>query len=253
MSYDRWLRDDAPEGSRNKLRKRKCTLRETGNNSWMMMALASMSLAGILAIQVALLSMRVLTTPSMTVQDTVVVQSLPTSVPTQASARSTATVVATPLTGSFLTPSPTFTAKPAIYHLPVNAAQNLPGLDTEIDVTVGEQLSITTQGWASSRVQGMSCNGTALTNPNGLPLVSASSCFPKMSTSAVLSSAPLGELIAGIRPSGATVPKQWFAVGSSFSGKIQTSGRLFLLYNDNPGNYGENSGSYQVTIMLASS
>lgn len=144
---------------------------------------------------------------------------------------------------------PTPTPTPKVYHFTVNGTQDLPGLDTGIDVTIGDHLQTAAQGLIT-----FGTNGIPYTNPDGQCQESVSGqCSQgssKMDSSAVLSSAPIGELVAGITPPGST-STMWFAVGSAYSNSIQLSGRLFLIYNDDPGYFGDNSGIYQVTITIA--
>lgn len=147
-------------------------------------------------------------------------------------------------------PSPTQKSAPTTttYNLTVNASQDLPGLDTGINLSSGSNITITAQGWVSYGIEGTGyCDGTPLTNPDGQRMLNGTPCDPKFDSGAVLSSSPIGELIASIGSSG------WFAVGSSDGFTVATSGRLFLLYNDDSGFYGDNSGSYQVTITTSTS
>jgi hypothetical protein len=74
-------------------------------------------------------------------------------------------------------------------------------------------------------------------------------CPPRIDPSAVLPSAPVGELIGSIAQPG-TSPTLWFALGSSYSATISATGRLFLLYNDSSGKYRNSNGSYQVIATV---
>jgi hypothetical protein len=74
-------------------------------------------------------------------------------------------------------------------------------------------------------------------------------CPPRIDPSAVLPSAPVGELIGSIAQPG-TSPTLWFALGSSYSATISATGRLFLLYNDSSGKYRNSNGSYQVMATV---
>jgi hypothetical protein len=142
------------------------------------------------------------------------------------------------------------TAIPVIFHFVVNANQDFPGLDTGINLTVGEHLAIEAQGWASYGYQGSTCVGTPLTNPDGQRILNGNPCAPKLDPNATLPSSPTGELLANIGQPGSSSSTGWFAIGSSYSTTISTSGRLYLLYNDTVGSYGNNSGNYQVTITV---
>jgi hypothetical protein len=135
--------------------------------------------------------------------------------------------------------------------LAVNANQGLPGLDTGIDLTAGSTLTITAVGVAAFGTGSpQNCSTTQVTVPDGQRMTTDGTlCPPKMDTSAVLPSAPVGELIGSIAQPG-TSPTVWFAIGSSYSATISATGRLFLLYNDGSGKYGNNNGSYQVLVTV---
>ncbi len=130
----------------------------------------------------------------------------------------------------------------------VKANQDLPGLDTGIDVPSGSRLTIKASGKAKFGLTDITqdCNTTDVTNPNGQRILAdGTTCPGKIDPAAVLPTSPVGTLIAKIGSSG------WFPVGSSFSRTIHNmSGRLFLLYNDVPGLYSDNSGSYQVKVKV---
>jgi hypothetical protein len=128
----------------------------------------------------------------------------------------------------------------------VNANQDLPGLDTGIDLTSGDTFTITALGEASFGTGStQACSTSERTVPDGQRITADGTlCPPKIDPSVVLPSAPVGTLIANIGSSG------WFAVGSNFSATVSSSGRLFLLYNDVPGQYGNNSGTYQLTNVV---
>lgn len=130
-------------------------------------------------------------------------------------------------------------------NLVVNANHDLPGLDTKIDVVAGSKITITASGQAAYGPNSpQDCTSTELTNPDGQRITADGTlCSPDLDPHAVLPSSPVGELIGSIAQAGT-----WFAVGSSYSATISTGGRLFLLYNDVSGAYGDNSGSYQVTV-----
>lgn len=132
-------------------------------------------------------------------------------------------------------------------NLVVNANQDLPGLDTGIDLSVGTNITITASGQATFGIGStQDCNTTEETQPDGQRLLTDGTLCPgKIDSSAVLPSAPVGELLASYGSSG------WFGVGSSDGFSASTGGRLFLLYNDISGQYGNNSGSYQVTVTTS--
>lgn len=133
-------------------------------------------------------------------------------------------------------------------HFVVNANQDLPGLDTGIDLIVGSGITITASGQAQFSPDFTNdCNTTEETNPDGQRILLVGTLCPgKIDSGAVLPESPVGTLIANIGSS------RWFAVGSSDGFTVATSGRLFLLYNDISGEYGNNSGSYQVTVTVTS-
>ncbi|HEV2580006.1 MAG TPA: LecA/PA-IL family lectin [Ktedonobacteraceae bacterium] len=132
-------------------------------------------------------------------------------------------------------------------NLVVNASQDLPGLDTGIDLTVGTDITITASGQATFGIGStQDCNTTEETQPDGQRILSDGTLCPgKIDPSAVLPSSPVGELLASFGSSG------WFAVGSSDGFTSAASGRLFLLYNDISGQYGNNSGTYQVVVTTS--
>lgn len=66
---------------------------------------------------------------------------------------------------------------------------------------------------------------------------------PKPDPNAALSGADIGLLLGNIG-------QGWFASGTSDQFTATTGGILFLLYNDVPGHYADNSGSYQVTVTV---
>jgi|SRR5579864_5122865 len=147
--------------------------------------------------------------------------------------------------------TPTPTPSPAVHNLVVNAAQDSPGLDTGIDLVAGSTLTITAQGTAAYGVSGSSCPEE--TNPDGSIAGGGGTCSPDMDPSATLPSVPVGVLLASIGQPGTSSSSGWFAVGSHYAQKVSSGGRLFLIYNDDPGQYGNNSGSYQVTVTITAS
>lgn len=158
----------------------------------------------------------------------------------------TATVIA-------LTPTatPNYPKNPMKYHFTVHANMYLPGLDTGIDVINGEHIVVTAMGQATYGQKFFACAGYPTTDPDGNRQLNGQPCSPEIDNYAVLPSAPVGELLAGIKQSDSST-LTWFAVGSKYSSTISVSGRLFLLYNDDgdEGAYGDNAGDYQVTITI---
>lgn len=175
----------------------------------------------------------------------------PTTAPTVAP---TPTPSPTPFPTPSPTPSPTPTPAPVVYHFSVNVAQESPGLNTRINLAVGNHVTITAQGWVTyGQDSGSGCDGNPLVNPDGQRQLNGSSCPSKMDSSAVLSSAPIGELLASIGQPGVDSSATWFSVGSSYSTTASTNGDLYLLFNDDPGYYSDNSGNYQVTVTVSTS
>lgn len=156
----------------------------------------------------------------------------------------------TPTPTNTPTPTPTNTPTPtpsiSTFHLTLDAAQDVPGLDTGINVPSGSHLSITASGEAYYGSDSLgNCVGNPSTNPDGQRMLNGSPCPLRYGSDALLPSAPIGELLASFGQSG-----NWFAVGSNYSTTVTTGGRLFLIYND--GYHGDNSGSYQVTVTVTS-
>ncbi len=131
----------------------------------------------------------------------------------------------------------------------VRANQPPPGLDTGINLAVSTHIIVEAQGKASYGFEGTAnCFGTPLTNPDGQRFLNGKRCPLKIDPNAILPSAPIGELIASVGQPGTPSSTGWFAIGKSYEATIFTPGRLFLLYNDVPGLYGDNSGHYHVTV-----
>jgi PA-IL-like protein len=147
--------------------------------------------------------------------------------------------------------TPTPTPSPTVFNLVINAAQDSPGLDTGIDVTAGSTLTITAQGTAAYGSGYSTC--PEVTNPDGSIVSSGGTCSPNIDPNATLPTSPVGELLGSIGQPGTSSSTGWFAVGSNYSQQASSSGRLFLIYNDDPGQYGNNSGSYQVMFTVAGS
>jgi len=108
---------------------------------------------------------------------------------------------------------------------------NVPWFDTGIDVSAGQAVSITASGLASYKP-----GGPYATTPAGLPSVDRNSLAPGL---------PVGSLVGKIGPFGAP-----FEVGNSASFTVPAGGRLYLSYNDRVGAFGDNSGSWSVTVSL---
>lgn len=88
--------------------------------------------------------------------------------------------------------------------------------------------------------------GYMTTDPDGGRYLAGHTCGSKHDPAAVLPSAPIGALLARVGAG------PWFVAGSSYSGVVSGSGRLFLLYNDDPGTYSDNGGAYSASITVCS-
>lgn len=181
-----------------------------------------------------------------TLSSTAVPTSPPTAVPTP---------IPTPSPTPTPMPTPTSPPEPKVYHVTVDSSVPLPGVDTGITVTVGEQITITAHGWAT---YGSNSDPTCDTSANAANIhvdpdgqrenSSGGSCPPRMDQYVSFPSSPVGELMAGIGPD---TPEAWFAAGSSYTGTISVSGHLYFVFND--GYYADNIGQYQVTITISPS
>lgn len=125
--------------------------------------------------------------------------------------------------------------------VPANADGGVP---TGVDLTVGSDYSISGTGSAQYGYDPADpCPGYPATHPDGSRYLGTSNCGPKYDPSAALPSAAIGALIWRI----ANGP--WQPAPTRFT--AATTGPLFLAYNDDPGEYGDNSGSYTVTITCS--
>ncbi len=130
----------------------------------------------------------------------------------------------------------------------VLANQGPPGVDTKLDVVTGTTMTFVAVGQATYGSEGQAgCSGQPLTGPDGHRTVNGKSCAPKGDSNAVLPSVPIGALIGCITIHNACATK-YFAIGAIKSLKATSSGRLYILYNDVNGQYGDNSGGYSVTV-----
>ena len=124
----------------------------------------------------------------------------------------------------------------------VTAATDSPGIDTGVDLAAGEMLTVTASGLATYGGDCCDCGSMPETDPDGMRYNNGVPCAPKNDPNATLPTAPIGALIGKI---GAGA---WFFVGSSYSNAVSDAGRLFLMYNDVPGSYGNNRGGYDASI-----
>jgi hypothetical protein len=124
----------------------------------------------------------------------------------------------------------------------VPANQPPPGVDTGIDLTAGDKLTITASGRATYGFQGGECVGFPQTDPDGRRYLDGTRCPPKIDPRAILPTAPIGTLIGRIDGG------PWFVIGSKYNKKVDTSGRLFLLYNEVI--WHDDTGGYQVNVEV---
>src|SRR4029077_3465421 len=106
--------------------------------------------------------------------------------------------------------------------------------DTGVDLTTGQLIKITATGRATYGADLLPGGqfGVPQTDPDGQRYFNGSPIPPKFDPNAILPSAPIGALLARINGG------SWWPVGSEYSDNVNTSGRLFLLYNDSASGYG---------------
>src|SRR6266567_252690 len=148
-------------------------------------------------------------------------------------------------------PTPTPVTKPYA-PITLNANQDLPGLDTGIQLKSRDRLTIKASGLIELAPGRGICNNVPA-NPDGVSLVSGIPCQytnPLGPYQSVYPSAPIGTLLASIGQVGTSSSTGWFVVGSSYSVTVWISGEFYLIRNDAHDGYYDNSGSYQVTITV---
>jgi len=120
------------------------------------------------------------------------------------------------------------------------------GVPTGVEIKVGDRYSVSATGSAQYGYDpGDSCpGGYPTTYPDGSRYLGGQDCGPKNDPSAVQPTAPIGLLIWRIGDG------PWQSAPASFT--ATTAGSLFLGYNDDPGYYGDNSGSYRATVTCSS-
>src|SRR5262249_49138757 len=133
------------------------------------------------------------------------------------------------------------------YVASLDAKQDLPGKNTHIQLTSGDRLTLKASG--SAHHAGTACDD-APTNPDGVSIVNGIPCQAVVQD--IYSPAPMGTLLGNIVPAGTTPPTTWFVMGSNYSVTVWASGELYLIYNDIPGAYNDNNGSYQINITVVS-
>jgi len=118
------------------------------------------------------------------------------------------------------------------------------GVATGVNVTVGDAYRISATGSGQNGDNsGDACSGYVITHPDGSRSLDGQGCAPKYDSSAALPTAPIGLLIWRIGNG------PWQAAPASFT--ASTAGLLILAYNDDPGQYGDNSGSYKATVSCS--
>lgn len=126
--------------------------------------------------------------------------------------------------------------------VPANADGGVPA---GIDLTIGGGYSISGTGSAQYGYDPADpCGGYPVTHPDGSRSLGTISCGAKHDPGATLPSAPIGALIWRI----GTGP--WQSAPASFT--AVSAGPLYLAYNDDPGLYGDNSGSYTAIVTCSS-
>ena len=145
-------------------------------------------------------------------------------------------------------------------HVSLDSTIPPPGMDTGIAVKAGDRIAITATGWAEygTNPDG-TCDGTPQVNPDGQRQYpnGGLSCPPRLDPYSIVQNAPIGELLAGVFPAGTNgTPNggEYTAVGGNGNFMAQSSGHLYLLFNEstynNNGGWTDNSGSYQVTVTI---
>lgn len=119
------------------------------------------------------------------------------------------------------------------------------GIPTGIGLTMGSDYTINGSGSAQYGYDPADpCSGNPTTHPDGSRYLGTTNCGPKYDPSAALPSAPIGALIWRIGNG------PWQPAPTKFT--AATAGPLYLAYNDDPGLYGDNSGSYTATVTCSS-
>lgn len=115
--------------------------------------------------------------------------------------------------------------KPTTWTLEANNAK---GVRTNVTVSPGDVISITATGEATV------ASGHGMAGPDGDPT--------NTDKGALLASANVGSLLMQI---GDGTPQ---FVGSKWSGAVKEGGTITFLYNDAPGWYGDDKGSFEITL-----
>lgn len=150
----------------------------------------------------------------------------------------------------------------ASYSTTVAATQDVPGMAVA-PVPFGAIITISAPATPSASYtptsDGTCIGGPIMTDPNGIRYVGGKACGAKIDPTANDPKAYVGQLLYGISCNGATKPT-WYAAGTSTqftldaatycAGNSSQPATLSLLYNDTPGGYTNNSGSYSVSVNV---
>jgi len=141
--------------------------------------------------------------------------------------------------------SPASTARPSRQSVRVTVPAGADGgVSARVDVTAGASYRITATGTAQyGESSGDDCPGYPITHPDGSRYLGSQDCGPRDDPSATLPTSPIGLLIWRIGEG------PWQPAPASFT--ATSDGPLFLAYNDDPGQYGNNTGSYTATVTCS--
>lgn len=124
----------------------------------------------------------------------------------------------------------------------VPASNPTPGLNSNIDVMAGENLSISAAGTATYGYDVRPCgSGYLQVNPDGAQTLNGASCGSKVDGGAVYPTMPIGTLLGQFDGAG------WFPVGSTYATHVVTAATLSFLFND-AYNWSDNTGGYYLTV-----
>jgi hypothetical protein len=144
-------------------------------------------------------------------------------------------------------PTPTFTPVPIIGTQYVAAATAAPGISTGITIPLHATVDLSTYGIASFvSATNADCAHASYTDPDGnlyYETTKAHLCGKgPLGSTATMPSVPIGTLIGRI----GTGP--WMVIGIHKTFTAQTTGTLYLLYNDSLWN--DNTGGYNVNLHI---
>jgi len=128
-------------------------------------------------------------------------------------------------------PQPDESAPAVVAPTSLQVPANVPWFDTGIDISANQSVSIAASGLVHYKP-----GDQYVTTPAGESAVDRNSLAPGL---------PVGSLVGKIGQSG-----EPFEIGTSASFTAPEEGRLYLSYNDRVGAFGDNSGSWDVTVSL---